>query len=189
MSIRTTGLQVFILADDKLSSNKLFKSIGIDVNFVQSNASAQNDRMNKMYWERTEGKQSAPSPLPSQSHHVQHTQTFAASSQAVDLSGLRAELIAIVDQKIADLAAKMQDYANDTDGKINAIMQNLQNGRANHAPAQSHEAPAAKPREQLRDSGSVGKMNIQRQNEMDPADVSIQRMFNFSNSRDGKINR
>ena len=181
------------MKDDKLMGNRMFKNIGVDVDFVSKNANAANDRMNQMYWDRTQGPGTKPVPVPSIAP-VSYPAAQVAPAASVDMDALYAQLVAYVDSRIADLASKMQSFADETDGKMASLSQVMtaqpQASQRTEERRQSTTTIVGAPNVNGRPiDGGAAAAKLAQQNALDPASVSIQKMFNFSNSRGGKIMR
>jgi hypothetical protein len=202
------------MPDDRLTGNKLFKQIGVDVNFVANNANSQNDKLNAAYWNTWDGRrdgQPQQKPQPQRQVHVAPAQP-AQYAPSVDASQIQA----YVDAKIMELAAKMQAYADETDQKLNELASVI--AQLQSSPQQVQSAPANTTHSQAQPLGQAGNVDVEKrkgtshivgapaqqgrpldggaaaskvaeQNNIDRDSVAISKMFNFSHSRNGKIMR
>jgi hypothetical protein len=198
------------MPDDRLTGNKLFKQIGVDVNFVASNANSQNDRLNAMYWNTWDGRRDGqPQQKPQAPRPTPAPQTnYAPAPSGVDASQIQA----YVDAKIMELAAKMQAYADETDQKLNELASMIAQVQSSGQQVQSAPVQQAQPLAQAGNidaekrkgtshivgapaqqgrplDGGAAASKVAEQNNIDRESVAISKMFNFSHSRNGKIMR
>jgi hypothetical protein len=98
------------------------------------------------------------------------------------IAQLKAEMMAYVDAQLGSLAGKMQQFADQTDSALSELKKSASQAAVNARPA------AAKPSAADMSNPAVAK--LAEQNSINPADVSIQKMFNFSHSGgSGKFQR
>ena len=90
------------------------------------------------------------------------------------ITQLKAEILNELHSQIGSLAAKMQQFADQTDRAISELQ------RAQSAAAVNPTPKAAKPAEDVSNNPAAAK--LAQQNAIDPNSVSVSKMFNFSHS-------
>jgi hypothetical protein len=190
-------------SNEPLNSSK-FRNLAIDTSFIKQNANEYNDKISKFY---TGGKKETTTISSVISRSDSITVTDAAgqrveprlpqtsgNSQTMDIS--KQELNQIIDKKIYDLASKMQQYADQTDATISQLQKKVaelerklaqasgpQQTITQHMPQASshnhhaHSAPASQASHSHSAEGNA------RTGSLTSNDVSIEKMFNFSNGR------
>ncbi|HLP80182.1 MAG TPA: hypothetical protein VK158_06085 [Acidobacteriota bacterium] len=205
------------MSKSKLQDSALFKNIGVDVSFVEQNASLTNDKMNDMFWNqnRTSRQATVSSGIGVQVQHVQpqytqpvhHVaqQTLAPAAApgtpaqvAIDhavIAQLKAELQQYADSQIRQLAFKMQEFADQTDKKLASVEKLVKEleQRSLSAPTQSRPSSGGQEKKfttEPTEDDNPAAAKVKAQNAISSADVAISKMFNFSHAgSSGKFQR
>jgi len=179
-------MNVYIMVEE--NNYEKFKNIGIDVDFIQTNADEQNNKIQQFYTggnpEQTiqaePVQQTAQKPVreqPEQSVVKEEGNEQKMDSQ-IDMSAIQA----LVDEKVHELALKMQQYADETDKKIAALESEFAQFKLN--------APKSEAKQQtISQTTNSDEKPDTNEGGFNRSDVSIDKMFNFSGNASGNIKR
>lgn len=161
---------------DKETNYEKFKNIGIDVSFIQENADEHNNKISKFYHGGTKPEEKIQSTSVKQSKDTEE-KTISGEQNVTEIS--TEQINQMVHEQVNELATKMQQYANETDAKIEALqaeIAKLQSTTQNDEPVQKQET-LVKPEEKKAEPSRDG---------YGENDVSIEKMFDFSGNSTGK---
>ncbi len=170
-----------------------FKNIGIDVDFIKENASEYNDKINTLYHggrrdTETTSINEVIKRSDSQTQTIASGQIVQPKQSGEPKMELRKEEISqLVDKKVYDLAVKMQQYADQTDETIAQLKRKVQQLEQQlSARGQQTLAPQSTPQHSQSPVQSQPEQTKAQAESQLQADVSIEKMFNFSNNSSGK---
>lgn len=179
--------------------NGKFKNLGIDRNLIQKEAHTYNQKVEKHYHggrredDTIVNKNVARQPpIPAAKSEDWEEDTRIGEQQTMEINypQLKREMGAMMDEKVLELAMKMQQYADETDArleKIESLIHQLREQKGADRPVQDKlvEKTEQQAPPQQQTQAPTGKGNG---NNLDPK-LSIENVFDFSGSRDGKIKR
>lgn len=169
----------------KLPKNlSMIRNYDVDVNHGAVRSMAGGDASYAAAPEYRQSHQPSVQQHTAPQHTLQLDATVAApgapAQVAFDhamITQLKAEIMSEMANQIAGLASKMQQFADQTDRAISELQRSAQAAHVNQRPAQA--APAASKPDV---SNNPAAAKLAEQNSIDPASVSVSKMFNFSHS-------